>query len=151
MKLRRVISGMQTGADITGLECAEAIGLMTGGTCPKGCKTDIGPKPEWRDRFGLAESYSPDYAVRTRDNVRNAGATLWFGKVGSPGYWCTRKAAELYNKPFIENPSAQLENICANYDTINVAGNRERINPDVVGLVREAFHEIAKILGKEPQ
>lgn len=149
VKLRKVISGGQTGADRTGLECGKAIGLDTGGTAPKGWKTDVGPDPSLAS-FGLKESNSSDYAVRTRENVRDADATLWFGKIGSPGYWCTRNACHTQNKPFYVNPSElQLEFIVNTYETVNIAGNRKRLNPPVVGLVRDAFQIIAKLLGRD--
>lgn len=144
--LKKIISGGQTGADITGLECAKAIGLATGGTAPKGWKTDRGPNPSLAD-YGLVESVSNDYAVRTRDNVRDSDVTLWFGKTSSPGYWCTANATKTQGKPFFVNPyDLQLAYICNTYETVNIAGNRERLNPSVVGLVQDAFKIIANEL-----
>lgn len=142
MKLRRVISGGQTGADRTGLECARAMGLETGGTAPKGYRTESGIDKSLKD-FGIVESDSVYYPARTRQNVRDAEATLWFGNVGSPGYWCTRRAADQYHKPFIINPDAtEMRRIANTYEVINVAGNRESTNPNVVGLVEAAFQAL---------
>ncbi|MFZ8324119.1 YpsA SLOG family protein, partial [Staphylococcus aureus] len=42
MKLKKVISGGQTGADQAGLRAGKAAGLETGGMVPKGCLTDDG-------------------------------------------------------------------------------------------------------------
>jgi hypothetical protein len=42
MKTKKVISGGQTGADLTGLEEAHKRGIPTGGTVPKGCRTESG-------------------------------------------------------------------------------------------------------------
>ena len=54
MKLRKVISGGQTGADRTGLECAKALGLETGGTAPDSWRTDEGHDPTLAD-FGWCD------------------------------------------------------------------------------------------------
>lgn len=147
-KLRKIISGGQTGADRTGLECAAALGLETGGTAPKGWKIDGGTDPSLAE-FGLIESPSTDYAVRTRENVRDADVTLWFGKTGSPGYWCTRNACSGQNKPFFINPTPlQLQYVVNTYEIANVAGNRKRLYPEVVELVQKGFEIIAELLGK---
>ena len=138
MKLKTVRSGGQTGADQAGLRCAKALGLQTAGWAPKGWKTDAGPAP-WLADYGLREHTSADYPPRTRQNVLDAEATVWFGKV-SPGFWCTKKAADLYACPFIANPSPEeFKLICEQYEDINIAGNRRRINPGAEHLVEQAF------------
>lgn len=140
MKLKKVLSGGQTGADQTGLECAVALGLATGGTAPKGWKTDEGPAPELGATYGLVQSHSSDYAVRTRQNVQNAEVTVWFGTTTSPGYWCTKNACKQYSKPFKVNPGhAGMLELADTYAVWNVAGNRRRLNPGVVEQVRDAF------------
>ena len=145
MKFRKVISGGQTGADKTGLECAKELGLETGGTAPKLYRTETGVDKSLKD-FGLIESKSYDYAPRTRDNVRDADITLWFGNVGSPGFWCTKKAAESYGKPFYINPNAQtLRDLACAYEVWNVAGNRASKNPRVVSLVQDAFAIVGEL------
>lgn len=139
MKLRRVISGGQTGADRTGLECARAMGLETGGTAPKGYRTETGDDPTLKD-FGLTESMYRTFPPRTRDNVRNGDATLWFGTVGSPGYWCTKNAATDLHRAFYANPTAdEMRRIANTYVTINIAGNRASKNKNVIQLVKDAF------------
>lgn len=149
MKLRRIVSGGQTGADRTGLECAKALGLETGGKAPKGWKIDGGTDPSLAD-FGLTQSHSSDYAVRTAENVLESDATLWFGNMKSLGYWCTRGAADKAKRPFFMNPSdLQIEYICNTYETANIAGNRKRMNPDVVQLVQDAFKVIGKLRNED--
>ncbi len=148
MKLRKIISGGQVGADRTGLECAKALGLETGGTAPKGYRTDKGKDPSLAD-FGLKESPAWNYQIRTRDNVRDSEVTLWFGKTSS-GYWCTKTEATRYGRPFYENPTiADLEKVCEKCEVVNIAGNRDTRNPAVNELVKDAFRHIAKILGKD--
>lgn len=137
MKLRKVISGGQTGADRTGLECAKELGLETGGTAPKGYRTETGRDLSLKD-FGLTESIDWTYPPRTRANVRDSEVTLWFGNIGSPGYYCTRKACMDYGKILLVNPS-DLMPIALAYEVANVAGNRASTNPNVIALVRAAF------------
>lgn len=139
MKLHKIISGGQSGADRTGLECARMLGLVTGGTAPKGYKVDGGFDPSLKD-FGLIEHPSSDYPPRTRENVKNADVTVWFGFTTSAGYHCTKKACLELGKPLILNPHANTMKIIADtYEMVNVAGNRARINPKVVQQVKDAF------------
>lgn len=144
--LKKVISGGQTGADVTALIQAKALGLETGGTAPKGWKIDGGNNVALK-HYGLVESSSADYAVRTKDNVRDSDATVWIGKTGSPGYWCTFNAAKKLGKKFYINPiKEELAGIVTNYETLNFAGNRDRIYPAVVGMVIDTFQTIKEIL-----
>lgn len=146
MRLKRVISGGQTGADRTGLEEAKKLGLETGGTVPKGCRTDEGKAPELVTEFGCVEHSSREYKPRTYENVRNADVTVWFGKTSSPGYYCTKNAAKRYEKQFYENPTPlMLEFLAKQYAVWNVAGNRKRMNPSVMEKVRDGFKTIAQL------
>ncbi len=146
MKLKLVMSGGQTGADLTGLEEAKKLGLETGGTAPKGYKTERGANFDLRDLYGLKESHTSEYAARTHQNAGDAEITIWFGNTNSPGYWCTRAGCKKHGKPFEVNPSElQLEYFANNYESWNVAGNRESKNPGVVGLVRKAFETVKKV------
>lgn len=143
MKLRKVISGGQTGADETGLICARALGLETGGTCPKGCWTETGPNPELVLDYGLVESASWEYPPRTRANVRDSDATLWFGRKSSAGYRCTAKACQELRKRIFCNPdAAQMQALVQTYEVLNVAGNRASTNSHVEALVIRAFEAI---------
>lgn len=138
MKLTKVISGGQTGVDQTSLKEAKAIGLETGGTAAKFWRTDAGPAP-WLADYGLVQSHSANYAVRTHQNVSDSDCTVWFGKV-SPGYWCTRNGCTKHTKPFYDNPSGlQIEYLCNTYSVINFAGNRQRVNPVASDKARAAF------------
>lgn len=144
MKLKRVISGGQTGADKAGLVCAKRIGLETGGTAPKGYRTNKGPDYELRDIYGLVEDESSAYPPRTIKNVRNSDATLWFGRK-SPGYWCTFNACKAWGKPFHENPTDdEVRQFANDYETWNIAGNRFETNPEASRLVHTAFQALAQ-------
>lgn len=142
MKLRLVMSGGQTGGDRTALEEAKAIGIETGGWAPRGYRTEDGPDPTLKD-FGLKETASSDYPTRTRWNVRDSEATLWFGSTKSRGYACTAQACTDFGRTIYINPTPdQLRTIIDVYEVVNWAGNRKSRNPEVVDLVRNAFKVI---------
>lgn len=142
MTLKKVISGGQTGADRTGLECAKALGLETGGWIPRGCRTEDGLDPSLL-AFGCVEHRSPEWAPRTIANVEDAEATVWFGNKTSPGGRLTEGTCNKLGKPFFDNPdSFVMLYISQTYETINVAGNRKSKNPKVVGLVQAAFEAL---------
>ena len=144
MKLHKVISGGQTGADRAGLECAKELGLETGGTAPSNYYTEDGPDISLKD-FGLVTG--GDYRSRTRQNVYDADATLWFGNTSSPGYKCTAGAAKDFGRPFFVNAGVStLYHIATEFKVINIAGNRASKNPRVMDLVREAFASLKEYI-----
>src|SRR5262245_49041797 len=145
----KLVSGGQTGADQGALRAARAAGIPTGGWAPKGWLTE-GPLDEeghpwpkevtapWLADFGLVECPEPGYPARTRANVRDSDATLWFGDWHTTGGRATLDACKLQNKPFLlvfgalTRPS---EVVWWLDDTgvrvLNVAGNREGIAPGI--------------------
>ena len=144
MKLKKIISGGQTGADQVGLRCAAALGLTTGGWAPHGYMTEAGPNFELRDKWGLREHESSSYAPRTRLNAAEGDATCWFGNTNSPGYWCTFNGCRDAKRPFFDNPSGeQFKELADRFETINIAGNRLSKNPRVEKLVELAFLGLA--------
>ena len=146
MKLKKIISGGQTGADQAGLWCAALLGLETGGWAPKGWKTEEGWTP-WLAEYGLKEHASSNYAPRTHANAKDGDVTLWFGNTGSPGYWCTVTGCKLAGKlPPVVNPNAIiLRELAERYEIWNIAGNRRSTNPLVEGLVLRAFRFLPQI------
>jgi len=73
-RLRKVISGGQTGADRAALDVALERSLAIGGWVPRGRVAEDGAIP---GRYtGLRETESPDPAVRTACNVGDADATV---------------------------------------------------------------------------
>jgi hypothetical protein len=139
LRLRKIISGGQTGADLGGLVGARRVGLETGGTAPHGYRTDAGPQPDVLRAFGLSEHPSRAYAPRTACNVRDSDATVLFGDVTSPGSTLTKKLCKRYRKPApLENPSAfELRRwvLVNQFTVLNIAGNRERTNPGIARRV----------------
>lgn len=101
LKLRKIVSGGQTGADRAGLDAGKTLGLETGGYAPHGFITECGPCPELGTRYGLEAmarmSERVMYPVRSQKNVDIADATVvfrFFASVGSDktiGYCRTGK------------------------------------------------------------
>jgi hypothetical protein len=71
--VERIVSGGQTGVDRGALDAALALGIACGGWCPAGRRAEDGTVPA---PYPLTETAEPDYAVRTRLNVRDSDATL---------------------------------------------------------------------------
>lgn len=81
----KIISGGQTGADMGGLLAGRDLGYETGGTAPKGWRTELGANPALKD-FGLVEHARADYPPRTIANIQDSDATvavLWGSSVGT--------------------------------------------------------------------
>ncbi len=73
MRLRKIVSGGQTGVDRAALDAALAHDVPVGGWCPKGRRAEDGPIPE---RYSLKETPSEAYEQRTAWNVRDSDGTL---------------------------------------------------------------------------
>lgn len=140
MKIAKVISGGQSGADQAGLFAAADLNIPTGGTVPNGWRTDEGEAP-WLADYGLVQHFSNSYPPRTKLNVQNSDITFIFGNDASPGCTLTKNLCREYSKPFIliKNFDADEKIKCYRYLmeemgdnlTINVAGNREKSSPGI--------------------
>ena len=135
MKLRKVISGGQTGADIAGLEVAKQFGFETGGMMPFGYKTLDGCRPEYKQLYGVAYHQSSSYVPRTRANVRDSDGTIRLAfNFASKGEVCTLRAICDYQKPYFDvnlglpRPvSEALQWLEENeIEILNIAGNAEQ-------------------------
>lgn len=142
MKLKLIISGGETGADITGLEEARKLGIPTGGFVWKGFTDELGINLDLRDVYGLRETKGN----RTELNAAVADCTLWFGYDprttggGQNTYYSCKK----WGRPMFINPGRKMMVKVANeFEVINIAGNRESINSRVVQKVRDAFSALA--------
>jgi hypothetical protein len=145
MRMLKIISGGQTGADRTFLEIAKELGFETGGFAPMGWKTENGPDPTLGSVFGLVESHTWVYSTRTKQNVELADVTVWFGQTQSPGFQCTRKWVINANKPFLICPTQEdlLAYIRERKPTVlNGAGNRLSRNPKIKQIVRETVYPV---------
>lgn len=139
MRLKRIISGGQTGADQGGLEAAAFLGIPTGGKMPKGFKTEEGYFPELADKYDVEELISGEYAPRTRYNVLDSDATVIFGDLSSPGSRTTRQMCLDSKRPclvveeFNDFYRRLFDDFLNMYEvtTLNVAGNRESKNTGI--------------------
>ncbi len=75
MKVSKIVSGGQTGADRGGLDAAIELGVPHGGWCPKNRKAEDGTIPA---KYILNEMPSADYLKRTEQNVIDSDATVIF-------------------------------------------------------------------------
>lgn len=155
--LARVISGGQTGVDVAALRAARALGIPTGGIMPKGWKTLAGPRPEYRELYGMTESPFADYQRRTFANAGSAHATLRIAyDWNSAGELCTLRAVHAAGQwPFDIGLSNGL---CANDNRItaavawlrergpglilNVAGNTEQGTPGIEAAAERILRDI---------
>ncbi|GAM08825.1 CCA-adding enzyme [Geobacter sp. OR-1] len=138
--IAKLISGGQTGVDRAGLDVAMRHGIPAGGHCPRGRRAEDGTIPEC---YPLTETSSPDYAVRTRMNVREADATLILnlGELDG-GTRLTAEYAAKRNKPCqIVQLDRKSHSAADTADwlsahrvaILNIAGPRESKRPGIYG------------------
>ena len=134
--ITKIISGGQTGADQAGLRAARAAGIPTGRWAPYGWLTEDAPAP-WLADYGLVECPARGYPARTRRNVLDSGATLWFGSCDSLGYITTHnEAIGRRGGPFLIVAKMRPSEVVAWIEetgaaVLNIAGNCESKNPGI--------------------
>ena len=151
MKIVKIVSGGQTGADTGALKAAIWCKVPHGGWCPKGRICENGIIPE---RYKLKEMQSPDYAQRTEANVVDSDATLLF-TFGTPtgGSKLTQELAAKHRRPFFHIDLAaadrsfvpelgrlffgtgDLPSKVPSSCVLNVAGSRESQFPGIGSMV----------------
>src|SRR5260221_13349632 len=94
MKLVKIVSGGQTGADRAALDWALAHNVECGGWCPKGRKPEDRPI---HPKYPLKETPSATYIRRTEWNVRDSDATVLFS-IGSTLTGGSRRTMEFARK-----------------------------------------------------
>ena len=149
-RVRKVLSGGQTGVDRAALDVAEACGIPRGGWCPRGRRAEDGVVPRY---YPLEETPTPAYAQRTCWNVRDSDGTLVVLRrepaVG--GTAATLEACHVLERPLLVVPlgkaTAELvwtwleeEHIAV----LNIAGPRES---EERGVYTEARRFLAEALG----
>ncbi|MGI9174875.1 MAG: putative molybdenum carrier protein [Rhodothermales bacterium] len=137
-----VITGGQTGVDRAALDIALALGIPAGGWCPKGRRAEDGPLPA---RYPLRETPLPDYAQRTRWNVRDSDGTLVL-TLDPPqgGTALTVREARRLGKPVLvvdlarTPPATDVQDWTKSHHirTLNIAGPRVSEAPDVYEKAR---------------
>ncbi len=99
LRLERIVSGGQTGADQAALDVAMELGMPHGGWVPKGRKTESGPLSV---KYLLKEMPTDSYPQRTEQNVMDSDGTLIIshGELRE-GSDYTRMMAAKHGKPWI--------------------------------------------------
>jgi hypothetical protein len=147
VRIKKVISGGQTGVDQAALRAAQDCGLNVGGWCPPGRLCEAGVIP---DRFPLQETpedrspLAPDIprSQRTEWNIRDSDASLILrpaSLAADPGTdWAARHAARLGRPMLVVDPWDQdaASRIGAWLDsleirTLSVGGPSEGIVPGI--------------------
>jgi hypothetical protein len=150
----KIVSGGQTGVDRAALDAAMALGVDHGGWCPRGRLAEDGRIP---DRYRLQETDSPDYPVRTEQNVCDSDATLllyrgWL----SGGTELTLRLAREHQRPCLTidldwkpDPARVGDWLRAHgVAVLNVAGPRESQSPGIEALARHFVGEALKTLSQ---
>ncbi|HEX8737502.1 MAG TPA: putative molybdenum carrier protein [Pyrinomonadaceae bacterium] len=147
MKIRRIISGGQTGADRAAFDFALESGIESGGFVPKNRAAEDGRIDEKYPNLIETETENP--AERTRLNVISADATLIFshGELQG-GSRLTKEFAEKYRKPFlhvdfsaltiqqaVEKTKIWLDSISG--ECLNIAGARASEDAEIYGKTKE--------------
>jgi hypothetical protein len=149
--LKSIVSGGQTGVDRGALDAAIAAGLAHGGWCPRGRRAEDGRIPS---RYGLVETPSGDYSVRTGWNVRDSDGTLVLTRGGRPagGTKLTVEQARLFGRPclIVALDGTEAAGRVAGWidawkiSVLNVAGPRESSCP---GINEKARIFLTQVLG----
>ncbi|RNC80104.1 MAG: molybdenum cofactor carrier [Balneola sp.] len=158
MKIKRVLSGGQTGTDQAALQAAIDIGIEHGGWCPPGRISEEGKIPE---HFNLTEtpedkdSSAPKIpcSQRTIWNVRDADATIIFlpDKRFDIGTHLSIHASKKMNKnflvvdPYQSNTLKQIKKWLNSLDgdILNVSGPKESKYP---GIYKKIYSVIKEVL-----
>lgn len=104
MRIGKVVSAGQVGAEALALEAAKELGIPTGGWAPRGFLTAGGLRPELAELFGLRELESPGYRAALVRNVADCDAVLIVRTAGRPISDTVKVAADLaqeYKRPSV--------------------------------------------------
>lgn len=158
LRLRKIISGGETGSDRGGLDAAMALGIEHGGWCPKGRRAEDGIIPE---RYRLEETPERGFAAMMRRNVEAADATIVLtGDKLTPGSRKTIQIAKAADRPVLHVRMAEAEKdregACNRIrawledhevEVLNVAGSRESKSPGLQGLVADFLVRVMSPVG----
>jgi len=147
---KRIVSGGQTGVDRAALDVAVELGIPHGGWCPKGRRAEDGTIPS---RYRLAEIDSPQYALRSEQNVLDSDATLILCR-GRPrgGTALTVALASRHGKPHLLVDLEESSGLQAagrwlaeqRPKVLNVAGPRESQSPGIAALAAEFLRRLLR-------
>lgn len=144
-RIRKLVSGGQTGVDRAALDFAIEHHIPYGGWVPKGGRAEDMAKPPGLLAIypELREHPSREWAPRTEANIRNSDATLIVldeSRPMGPGTKLTIRLAASLDKPLLQvdindaHARQKLERFLEQFDTdiaLNVAGSRESSIPGI--------------------
>lgn len=151
IKVKRIVTGGQSGSDRAALETAVRLGIEYSGYCPRGgWAEDFEKPPGIRNLYPLLkETKSSDPKERTVLNARNSDASLVFFEKRSPGTKLTKITAEKAGKPvfsFDEKSTADevIEWLSSLKDSpaLNIAGPRESEYPGIKEITAEILEKV---------
>ena len=154
-KLRKVISGGQTGVDQGGLAAALKLKIPIGGWAPRGFRCENGVIPK-KYAIHMKEAEVSNYPARTEMNVLEGDATLIYCSDISEtkGTKLTIYMCKKHRKPwfdivsetslFSENEDGyqHMANLLKEFEVLNVAGPRESGSPGIFDATKARLYEI---------
>lgn len=160
MKLRKIVSGGQTGADQGALSACVQAGFPYGGWIPRGRRTEKGKVPA---RYRLRQHGSRHYPPRTEANVRDSDGTVIF-TYGKPdgGSLLTVEFAKKHGKPCLAVDATRphdeivaravrwIRRRLPDGAVLNVAGSRRSKAPGIHRVVKRAVRGVLARLGWSP-
>ena len=160
IKIIKIVSGGQTGADRAALDAALECGVPHGGWCPKGRLAEDGIIPL---KYNLTERATASYSERTKANVADADLTLIFSHGPlTGGSLLTQQFAEELGKPCVHMDLNIVDAMSSSRSTyakkrdediastfrkhsnivLNVAGPRASGDPQIYDAVYEQMMKI---------
>ena len=147
MKVNKIISGGQTGADRAALDFALEKKIESGGFVPKDRRAEDG---RISDKYpNLIETETRNYAERTELNILEADATiiLSHGEL-TGGSLLTRELAENHKKPFLHIDFLETDSLSASLkaksflesndcEVLNIAGSRASGDTEIYAKTKE--------------
>ena len=158
VKLRKIVSGGQTGADQGALSACVQAGFPYGGWIPKGRRTEKGKVPA---RYRMRQHWRRHYPPRTEKNVVDSDGTVIF-TYGKPdgGSRLTIDFAKKHGKPCLAvDATRSHDEIVARVvrwirrrlpdgAVLNVAGSRRSKAPGIHMAVKRAMRDVLASLGR---
>ncbi|PKN64134.1 MAG: hypothetical protein CVU57_16295 [Deltaproteobacteria bacterium HGW-Deltaproteobacteria-15] len=157
MRITKIISGAQTGADRAALDFAIEVSIPHGGWVPKGRKAEDGIIPE---KYNVQEMPTSSYPARTEKNILESHGTLIIshGKLAG-GSLRTKKMAEEQKRPCLHIDLAKTNAFLAagkiinwisayGIEVLNVVGPRASRDPKIYQetlKVLKAFYHMATV------